>query len=312
MAFITVAQQVLILFLLMGVGVICGRMRILDQRSVKALTDVVLYFVTPCMLIKSFMDIPFSIEKLKELLLALLISLLIHVGMILLSFPLIRDADDSRQRMLRFAMIFSNAGYMGLPLQQALLGSDGAFFGSAYIAVFNITVWTYGLFLMSGNKKDISPKKALLSPGVIGVAIGLVLFLLPLVWEGFTLPAILASPVGHLAALNTPLPMLIIGYYLADIDFKALLKDGKSFYVMLLRTVGIPLLTLGILYLCGVRGTLLVSITVSVCTPTAAITTMFATKYNREPAVSCNIVSVSTLMTVVTMPLIVGLAGMLQ
>ncbi len=311
MAFITVAQQVLILFILMGVGVICGKTRLINERSVKTLTDIVLYFVTPCVLIKSFADIPFSEQKLKQLLLVFLIALLIHIGMILLSLPLVRDADNSRQRMLQFALIFSNAGYMGLPLQEALLGSEGTFFGGAYIAIFNIVLWTYGLYLMSGDKKTVSPQKALLSPGVLGVLIGFALFLLPLWWKSFTLPSVIATPIAHLAALNTPLPMLIIGYYLADIDFKALLRDGKSFYVILLRTVGIPLFALGALYVCGIRGNMLVSLITSVSTPTAAATTMFATKYDRYPAVSCNIVSLSTLLTLITMPLVVGLASIL-
>ncbi len=311
MAFITVAQQVLILFMLMGVGMVCGKTHIIHERSVKTLTNIVLYFVTPCVLIKSFTDIPFSEQKLKQLLLVFLLALLIHVGMILLSLPLIRDTDNSRQRMLQFALIFSNAGYMGLPLQEALLGSEGTFFGGAYIAVFNIVLWTYGLYLMSGDKKAVSPKKALLSPGVLGVLVGFVLFLLPLWWKSFTLPAVISAPIAHLAALNTPIPMLIIGYYLAGTDFKALLHDGKSFYVILLRTMGVPLLTLFILYVCGVRGNMLISLTTSVSTPTAAATTMFAAKYDRYPAVSCNIVSLSTLLTIITMPLVVGLAGIL-
>lgn len=311
MAFLAVAQQVLILFILVAVGVICAKTHILNDNSVKALTNIVLYFVTPCLLVKSFAEIPFSAQKLQELLLVLLITLLIHVAMILLSFPLVRDADDSRQRMLRFSMIFANAGYMGLPLQQALLGSEGAFFASGYIAVFNIAVWTYGLFLMSGDKKTISPKKAFLSPGVLGVCIGLILFFIPLFYKQFTIPEIIYSPLVHLSNLNTPVPMLIIGYYLADTDFKSVLKDFKGFYVIFLRIVAIPLAALGVMYLCGVRGNMLVSLVISASTPTAAITTMFATKYDRYPGPSCNIVSISTLLTVITMPLIVGLAKLI-
>ena len=308
MEFLTVAQQVLILFVLIAVGVLCAKARILNNTIIKGLADLVLYCVTPCVLVNSFVQMPFSTAKLKELLLVLLITTLIHVGMILLCYPLIRDADDSRQRMLRFALVFSNAGYMGLPLQEALLPESGTFYCGAYIAVFNVFLWTYGLALMSGDRKNISPKKALLSPGVLGVAIGLILFLLPVVWGNFRVPELIMTPIRHLANLNTPLPMVIIGFYLADIDFKAAIRDFKSFYVILLRVVAIPLATLGILYLCGVRGDMLTSLVISVSTPTAAATTMFAAKYDRYPNVSCNIVSLSTLLSILTMPLIVGLA----
>ncbi len=309
--FIPVATQVLILFLLMGVGILCKKYKLLNTDAVKCISDVVLYCVTPCVIIRSFADTSFNTEKLKALLFTLLITLLIHGGMILLSRFLVRDQDDSRQRMLQFAVVFSNVGYMGLPLQEALLGSEGAFYSGMYIAVFNAAMWTYGLFLMSGDKTTVSPKKALLSPGVLGVVIGFAVFMIPSFFPSFTLPHILYAPIHHLANLNTPLPMLVIGYYLADINFKAIIKDIKCFYVIFLRLVVMPLLALGVLYLCGVRGVMLVSLVISVSTPIAAVTTMFSTKYDRYPHLSCNLVSLSTLLSVFTMPLIVSLAGLI-
>ncbi|MBP3381404.1 MAG: AEC family transporter, partial [Clostridia bacterium] len=271
----------------------------------------VLYCVTPCVLIKSFVEIPFSAQKVKELFLSLLIAVLIHVGFILLCYPLVRDADDSRERMLRFCIIFSNAGCMGLPLQEAILGEEGTFFGGAYVAVFNVVVWSFGLLLMSGNRKTLSVKKMFLTPGILGVLIGLILFILPQLIRGFALPTLVFTPIKHLANLNTPLPMIIIGYYLANTDLKASLRDIKSFYVIFLRNAALPLVALGVMYLCGVRGTMLISLAISACAPTAALSTMFAAKYDRYPGTSCNIVSLSTLFSVLTMPLIVGLASML-
>lgn len=311
MAFLTVAQQVLILFILIGVGVACTKTKLLNETVTKGLTDLVLYCVTPCVLIKSFVEIPFSAQKVKELLLSLLIAVLIHVGFILLCYPLIRDADSSRERMLRFCVVFSNAGFMGLPLQEALLGEEGTFFGGAYVAVFNVVVWSFGLLLMSGNRKNLSLKKMFLTPGILGVLIGLILFVLPQLINGFALPAMVFTPIKHLANLNTPVPMIIIGYYLANTDLKASMRDLKSFYVIFLRNIALPLVALGVMYLCGIRGTMLISLTISACAPTAALSTMFAAKYDRYPGTSCNIVSLSTLFSIATMPLIVGLAGML-
>ncbi len=310
-AFATVAQQVLILFILIGVGVLAQKGRLLSEQSVQGLTNVVLYCVTPCVIIKAFAEIPFSTQKFKELMLSLLLASLIHVGIILLAMLLVRDADPSRERMLRFAAIFSNAGFMGLPLQEALMGADGAFFGGMYVAVFNAFVWSFGLLLMSGDRKLVSPKKIFLTPGLIGVFVGLLVFFLPLIFPSFAIPEIIFSPIRHLAALNTPLPMIVIGYYLAQIDFKAARRDYKSFWVLTLRMVLFPLLTLGALYLCGLRGNLFVSLVISVSAPCAAMTTMFASKYDRYPQASCNLVSLTTLVSIITMPLLVGLAKLL-
>lgn len=311
MSFLLVAQQVLILFILIGVGFFGTKTKLLNETVTKGITNLVLYCVTPCVLIKSFVEIPFSAQKVKELFLCLLISLLIHIGFILLSFPLIKDTDNSRERMLRFCIIFSNAGFMGLPLQQALLKEEGTFFGGAYVAMFNVVIWSFGLLLMSGDRKTLSVKKMFLTPGILGVLVGLVLFVLPQIFPSFALPTLVFAPIEHLANLNTPLPMLVIGYYLANTDLKSSLRDFKSFYVIFLRNIALPLVALGVMYLCGVRGNLLISLTISACAPTAAMSTMFAAKYDRHPGTSCNIVSLTTLFAIITMPLIVGLANIL-
>jgi predicted permease len=300
--FLTVAQQVLGLFILIGVGVICGKTRMLTQEAVKCCADIVLLLATPCVIIQSFQK-----EYQPELLVGLGIAALAAIGSHLLGIALahllIRDKDDARKRVLRFGTVFSNAGYMAIPLQAALLGQEGVFYGAVYVAVFNLVVWSYGAAMMGDGVKSLSPRKLLLSPGVIGVAIGLTLFLCRI-----TLPSVIAAPIGHLASLNTPVPMLIIGFYLANADLKSALRDRGSYLSIALRLIVIPLLMLGILWLCGVRGTVLVSAVVGASAPVATATTMFATKFGRDPALSVNLVVLSTVLSMLTMPLIIGLA----
>ena len=79
----------------------------------------------------------------------------------------VKDKEEARRRVLQFATVFSNCGYMALPLQSAILGQTGVFYGAAYIAVFNLVNWTYGLFLMGGSEVKFSIKKILINPGVI-------------------------------------------------------------------------------------------------------------------------------------------------
>lgn len=299
--FLTVVQQVLVLFVLIGVGVICGKSRILSKEAVKSCADVVLLFATPCVIIQSFQREP-DAETLRGLGIAALAAVLVHAAGIGLAHLLIRDPDRARERVLRFGTVFSNAGYMAIPLQLALLGQDGVFYGATYVAVFNLVMWSYGVTLM-GGKEQLSARKLVLNPGVIGVAAGLLLFL-----GRISLPTVLAAPVGHLAALNTPVPMLIIGYYLADAKLLEALRDARSYGTIGLRLLVIPLLTLGVLTLCGVRGTVLVSSVVGASAPVATATTMFATKFDCDARLSVNLVVVSTLLSMLTMPLIVALA----
>ena len=303
--FLTVASNVLTLFLLIGMGVLCAKTKLLDEGSVKALANLVLYIATPCVIIKSCIR-AFDPAMLWGFLTVVAVAAVNHALLIVLAKVVFRDSDENRRRVLRVATVFSNAGYMAIPLQQAILGDIGVFYCAAYVIVFNVFLWTYGLKEMNGEGR-LSVKKILLNPGVIGVAVGLTLFVLPI-----PVPALIADGIGHLAALNTPVPMLIVGFYLAQTDILGALKDGRGWLCMMLRLVATPLVALGALLLCGVRGDLLTSCMICIATPVATACTMFATRFDRNPRLSVNLVSLSTLLSVITLPLMVALTHLCE
>ena len=298
--FLTVASNVLTLFILMGVGVACAKTKLLSDGGVKALANLVLYIATPCVIIKSCMR-EFDPAMLWGFLTVVAVAAVTHAVLILLAKVVFRDSDENRRRVLRSAVVFSNAGYMAIPLQQAILGDVGVFYCAAYIIVFNLFLWTYGLAEMSGESR-LSVKKILLNPGLIGVVVGLTLFVFSV-----PVPTLIADGVGHLASLNTPVPMLIVGYYLAQTNLLSALKDGRGWLCIALRLVAAPLLALGALLLCGVRGDLLTACMICIATPVATSCTMFATRFDRNPRLSVNLVSLSTLLSVATLPLMVAL-----
>ena len=304
-SFKIVGTQVFILFILMGVGFVCQRLRFLTSGGVKCITELMLYIITPSMLINAFQR-EFQRELLSGFLISAAAAAVGHALAILLGFIFIRDRDKARRSVFRFGVIFSNCGYMSLPLQQALIGDEAVFYGASYIAVFNIFLWTYGLALMCNGKEKISVRKALLNPGTVSACIGLLLF-----FCSIRLPGIISQPIEYLSALNTPVPMMIIGYYIACLDFRSVLRSRGEFITLLLRLIVLPLIMLFGLYLLGVRGSLLVSCVISASAPVAAISTMFATKYDGEAKLSASCVASSTLLSIVTMTFIVGLASWL-
>ncbi len=304
-SFIMVAQQVAILFVLIAVGILCGKTNLINENAAKKMTDIVLYIVTPCVMIDAFQR-EFDPGMLFNLGVTALCSGAIMVGSILLVSLVIRDKSVARNKVLRFGTVFSNCGFMSLPLQSAILGRDGVFYGSVFVAVFNIILWTYGLYSMSGRKSDISPKKLLLNPGVLGVIAGIILFLLSI-----QLPQIAAVPVEYLAGLNTPLPMIIIGFYLSKANLKKVFCDKWAYFAMALRLLIIPAAAIIAMYLCGIRGDILVACSIASCAPVAATTTMFATKFKAAVELSVGIVSATTLLSIGTMPLIITFASML-
>ncbi len=305
-SFLTVGEQVLILFVLIAIGFVCGKTKLINEAGSKVMADVVLYFVTPCVIINAFQR-EFDVTMLIKLIVSAVCSAVILGFSVLVAQLLFKKQERHRACIFKFATVFSNCGYMSLPLQQALLGDEGVFYGATFVAMFNIFVWSYGIITMKGKDEKASGIKILINPGIIGTLIGVVLFLCSI-----ELPSVIAQPISYMAALNSPVPMLIIGYYLSKANLKKAFTDAWSYVSMGLRLVILPLLTLFVLLLCGIKGPLLVSLTISVSSPVAAITTMMSAKYGHDTELSVSIVSASTLLSLGTMPLIVGLSQYLS
>ena len=302
--FFIVSQQVLILFVLIAVGFVCGKIKLIKEVDSKLLTNIVLYLATPCVIIRSFQEVEFNYNLLINLLITVICASLIHIGAIVILKLIFRNnKEENRKKVLQFSAVFSNCGFMSLPLQNALLGSEGVFYGSIFVGIFNVFVWSYGFLEMSGNSEKISVKKIFLNPGVVSVTFAVILF-----FTQIKLPEIIFSPINYLAGLNTPVPMLIIGYYLSQTNLKVAFKDKGVYSVIGLRLLLIPVLSMIIMFLCGVDETILIPCVVASSAPVAATTTMFSNKFNRDVDLSVALVSVTTLFSIVTMPVVIAIA----
>ena len=180
------------------------------------------------------------------------------------------------------------------------------FYGSAYLLVFTVLTWTLGIQLVKGGKMAFSWRTLLMNPGVIGVAIAMVLYLLQI-----TLPEIILSPITYLSDMNTPLPMVVIGYQLSQADFRRALH-GASFWVSAaLRLVILPLLALGVCMLMRLDSGVTLAVVIAASTPPAALLGMFAAKFDKDVSLAPSLVAVQTLLSMITMPLVLGLAKFL-
>lgn len=300
--FLLIAQQVLVLFILIAVGFVCGKAGAITEHASKKMTDIVLYVVTPCVMVNAFQR-AFSLDLLAQVFLAAGIALAVLALSVVLARLVFRDKDTARRKVLQFSVVFSNCGFMSLPLQKALLGEEGQFFGSVFVAMFNVVIWTYGLVDMSGDKTVLSVKKLALNPGILGFLAGLLVFV-----SGVKLPVFVSQPILHLANLNTPLPMLIIGYYLTKAKWRQAFSGLSVYLAMALRLLVIPAAALFAMAPFGLNRHLVIAFVIACSAPTAASTTMFAAKFNRDAELSVSIVAASTLLSIITMPLVVGLA----
>lgn len=291
------------MFLLIFVGYICCKRNMFTGKAVKQTTDLLFYVITPCVIIKAF-RVEFDPELAGGLLIAFICAFSSHLISIGITSFFFKKKEERRRNVLRFGTIYSNCGFMALPLAQAVLGDEGVFYCSAYVAVFNLLVYTHGVRMMKKSDGQKTPVwKTLINPGTVGIAVGLPFFLL-----SAPLPDMIYQPIKYLADMNTPLAMIIIGTYLVT-DLPSMLKEKSIYFSGLLRLVALPLLMLGLFYICGVRGVLLSAVTISVCAPPAATTIMFAAKFDNDADLASKQVSLLTLLSIATMPVLVALAN---
>lgn len=314
---LAVAQQVAILFVLIGFGAALRKFKILSDAAIEGLVNLLILFVTPCLIVDVFQR-PFDPAMLKGLGVAFLVAVLGHVAVIALAYVCVRHRDENVRRPLMLAAVFSNAGFMGIPLEQALLGDRGVFFGAVYIVVFNLFMWSWGYGIMKksevrGKKcgegkpftSNLLPLTSILNPGTIGIALGLPLFFLSV-----KLPTTVREPVHHLANLNTPLAMIIIGFCLANAHLGRVLRIGGVYVATAIRLVVYPLLIVAALYPFRVHldRDMMLATTIAASAPVAAMVSMFSAKFGRDVDTSVAMVSGTTLLSIVTMPVVIALA----
>ena len=300
----TTASQVGTMFLMMAAGFALARLGRLGRETVPQLTDLLLTVVLPCMLVDA-LQLPRTPALLGAMGYAALLAAALYVLYCLLTAPLFRRQSVPTGRALRFGVLYGNVGFMGLPLIQLVLGEQALVYGVIVLMVFNLFNWSQGVVLM-GGRDQVSLRQAVLNPGIMGAAAGLALFL-----GGVSLPAPLGSAVSFLGSMNTPLAMVIIGAQMAWADWRALLGSRGILLACALKLAAMPLLTALILYPLSPEPQLYCTLVLLAGVPTASITAMFAQRYGQDVSTSAQLVTLTTLLSILTLPCMAVLAAAL-
>ena len=309
-------SKVVLLLLMIIPGFLMAKCKLSTPGLCKGLANLILYAAQPALIIKGYVR-DFDAEVLSRALTVLMFSLITHFVFIGLAFGVFRGGDEARRRVLRFATVFTNAGYMGIPLICAIFDDEYAIYASIYVIVFNLFCWSLGAYLYTDEKKYISLRKMFFNPASIATYVGLLFFLTPLnrlitPVEGSSafldvLRAIPYDLIDGLQATVAPLSMLLIGLRLAEIDFRGVFRDKPMYVYLVLRLLISPALIWGVMKVCMLLGILndgvvMTVILLSAATPAATATTMFAEKYDGDSVYASKLVSVSTILSIATMP----------
>ena len=326
--------NVAILFIMMVPGVLLKKCKMCPDGFGKGIANLVLYIAQPVLIVYAYLDCEAKFTDIwADVVAVLVISLIAHAIFAAVAIPVFKKAPAGRDRMLKFATIFSNAAFMGIPLIQSIFSTrpEMAIYASIYNVSFNLFLWTLGVVLCTRNngedldgdgdsdivdlsiraKSSISFSKVLFHPVTLASVIGIIFLVVGVKNSALREMGldIIPDAMNMLRSLVAPLSMVVIGLRLADINFKGFLNDVYMYVFLVLRHFILPLAVLGIMklaILCGIplsSDTVLV-ITILAATPAASSATMFAEKYDCDAVYTSRLVVVSTILCILTMPLI--------
>lgn len=295
-------RQIAIMALLMAVGILLSRRGFLSPQGTKDLGAILLRIIIPCVIVKSYIT-TYSRERLLELALSAglaLVAFILAMGIAYLVY-------GKRRRIENFAAAFCNAGFIGIPLAQAVIGDEGVFYMAASVALLNLFQWTYGVYIMTDRKDSIRAKTIVKNPVVIAIVVGITLFL-----SRLPVPGILTSTLGYIAGMNTPVAMILMGTYMAKLPWRKLL-DKRAYGCVLLRLVVIPAVVLAVFWALPISNqNVALAAYLAAATPVGANICVFAQQYDCDYEFSVVTVCLSTVLSIVTVPVMVSLAQMVM
>ena len=299
--FLAVTGQVATLFMLMGVGFALRKKQKLSEGTLSQMTFLLLYVVTPFLIVDA-MQIPRSGETVRMMGYTLLGGVIFFAFAILMSRFFFRKSPPDTRDVLRFGSIYTNSGFMGLPLVRAVLGDGAVLYAAVFLVVMALIHWTHGAKLMDKSGK-IPLKSALFNPGTIGFLAGTLLFALD-----FRLPSPVANATGFIASLNTPVAMIIIGAQMADAELPKLFRVRELYVAAALKLVAFPVVTALLILPMRFPPLIYCAVVILAATPSAGVTSMFAQRFERDTVTAARCVSFVTLLSVATLPVFASVA----
>jgi len=290
---------IITLTLLLVVGFIAGKAKLIDEVSTARLSTVTVKIGQPFLIINGMIGLERTAENVKIGLEVLLLSLGMHAVMSLIAFLCAKGIKNFDERKLsEFGMIFANCGFIGIPILESIFGGFGPFYGSFYIFGFNVLSWTWGIMILARGRSDIkmTPKKILLNFGTIPAVIGFLLFL-----SGIPMPDYIKSLCSYLGALCTPLSMLITGANLARRSLKKMFTNKAVYLVNFVKLIAMPFVITTLLWLLGFNDTMIMLGAVLSALPSAAVVTMFGEMYSISPGYAAELVGSTSILCMATL-----------
>ena len=292
-------------------GYILQKKKLVSDKCMSDLSKVLLYACQPCLAIYTFESTEFSVEKLRQMGVFVLLAIAIHAVMLGASVLILhRKFSDAAYRVMCIGTTFANCAFFGIPIIEALLPESAAdliIFTTVYALVMNILGWTVGSSIISGDSKYTSVKKILINPATIGTFLALLLFILPI-----SLPTQLTSMIAIIGRMTTPVSMFIMGMRLATTKFGEVFGSVRPYATSLIKLVLMPAIALLILLPLPLPTEVKQTFYIICASPSASIVLNFSELVGKGQKDAAATVLLSTIISIITLPLMMLLLPLLM
>ena len=300
---LTLIMQILQMFMIAGLGFLLFKKKLVTNEGSKALGKILIYLTLPAVIIRSFL-IDRNPQNIRGIIFSAIAALALQIIAIIISRLFFK-----KDPIAVFASTFSNPGFFGIPLIIASIGQEAVIFTACFIAFLNILQWTYGASLLTGQKplQGFSLKQFIRAPFFIAFFIGIILFFTQL-----QLPIFIQNGLNSIASMNTPVAMLGVGIYMAQTNLLSMFRKAKLYKISFVRLILIPVIC--VLIGCLIPESLQnmkLALLISAACPVGSNIAVYAQLHNQDYTYSVETVVLSTLLSIITIPLIITISKLL-
>lgn len=297
-----ILSSLIMIFILIVPGVFFRKKSIITEEQNGGINTFVVNLTWPCLVINA-MQMEFSLQILKDCGYILVVCLLILAIIFIISIPFARmiKLTKTKRYITIFMLLFGNTGFIGIPVIQALYGTDAVFYAAIVELINDVLIFTVGMLLiqMSAGADLKVGFRQFINPGLIGVIIGLVLFLL-----NIQLPEVIGGSIEMIGSATTPLTMFCIGYQIGGLNFKEIAGDLQVYAVCFVKLLIVPIITLLAVKLWAGDFSILEKVLiVGFAMPVGAVASIFSQQYNGESVFATKNVLLSTVLSLITIPI---------
>ncbi len=294
---IKTSLQILQMLIILSIGAYSFKKKIISNNGLKTLTNVLLEVVMPLLIFTSYQR-DYNSEQVKGLIVTFFLSILSIIIATIISIIVIKKNNKRDYLVERMSIMYTNCGFIGIPLMSALYGPLGVFYCTGFITAYNLICWSYGISMLVKLPLKEKIIKIITGRNMIAIALGLLFY-----FFSIRIPETIVNPMKTIGSMNSPLALLIVGGTIMKSPIRKIFLDFRSYYILIIHNLIIPLIIILLLSQVNTSDLIKNVILIAMACPIGVISTTFSLKFNRDEKYASSLLGLSTIFSIITIPL---------